>query len=163
MSTFKQRTVDSLITSRDKGSASSATLQEMFPASPIHNGELTRTSVEAIGNDLILGGEGADGVVDDRGYWGFSDPFNRNYINSPDTSTVATGGGGLPGTPWTPAPGSPGPGSMSATDIPAPPADWPGQAGTEYGSGEGGLVSPSTTSERISKKTLGSYGLGTSS
>ena len=69
---------------------------------------------------------------------------------------VETGGGGLPATPFTPNPSSPGAGSTFAGDQPPFEGIIP-DSGPEFGSGLGGLLSPSTTSEEIQGQTLGSY------
>ena len=75
---------------------------------------------------------------------------NLDYGDAPALADVATGGGGLPGTAYTPAPGSPGPGSFNPADIPAPPADHPGQ-----GSGSGSKASPDATSVQVAKQVGG--------
>lgn len=156
MPTHDQVTVEAVSTERALGSADTATMQAMFPASPIHSGQITKASVEAQGNELLIGAE-----VNDGGHtFGV---FNRDYANAPNLEDVQTGGGGLPGSPYTPAPGSPGPGSMNPTDIPAPPSDFPAPAGTEYGSGEGGLLSPHNASPNIAAQTIGDYLFGKSS
>jgi hypothetical protein len=109
-----------------------------------------------MGNDLLISAE-----VNDGGHtFGV---FNRDYASAPNLGDVVTGGGGLPGSPYTAAPGSPGPGSMNPADIPVPPADFPPPAGTEYGSGEGGLVSPHDASPTIAQQTIGDYLFGKSS
>lgn len=155
MSTYKQVTVEAVATERSLGSSDTATMQEMFPASPIYLGELTDESVRDMGNKLLIGES-----VNDGGY--MFGVFDRDYKNAPNLEDVVTGGGGLPGSPYTPSPGSPGPGSMNPADIPEPPSDWPPDPGTEYGSGEG-HVSPSETSKRIAHQTIGDYLFGKSS
>lgn len=76
-----------------------------------------------------------------------------DYGEAPNLQEVETGGGGLPGSPWTPAPGSPGAGSANPADIPEPPADHPGQP-----SGAGRTTSPDTTSEQIANQVGGGTG-----
>jgi hypothetical protein len=156
MPTHKQITVEAVSTERANGSSDTATMQALFPASPIHAGELTDSVVHDQGNDLLI-----DNGVNDGGHT--FGTFDRDFADAPNLEDVKTGGGGLPGSPYAPAPGSPGPGSMLATDIPEPPAEWPADPGTEYGSGEGGLVSPSSTSKIVAKQTIGDYLFGKSS
>ena len=155
MPTHKQITVEAISTTRDLGSSDTATLQSSFPASPINAGTLTADIVQAAGQDLV------DGVINDGGHT--FGTFSLDYIGAPNMADVKTGGGGLPGSPFVPAPGSPGPGSMNPADIPAPPSDFPADPGTEYGSGRDGTTSPSVTSAEIAGQTIGSYIFGKSS
>jgi hypothetical protein len=155
MPTHHQMTVEAVSTERGFGSSDTSTLQQMFPASPIHGGVLTAASVLEMGNELLVGTE-----VNDGGHT--FGTFNRDYVDAPVPGDVAVGGGGLPGSPYAPAPGSPGPGSMNPADIPAPPSDWPGPSGTEYGVGNG-LASPAVESQKIAGQTIGDYLFGKSS
>lgn len=155
MPTHHQTTVEAVSTTRGPGSSDTSTLQQMFPASPIHSGDLTADSVLAMGNDLLISAE-----VNDGGHT--FGTFNRDFSEAPVLADVVTGGGGLPGSPYAPAPGSPGPGSMNPTDIPAPPSNWPGPSGTEYGVGDG-LASPAAESQKIAGQTIGDYLFGKSS
>jgi len=75
---------------------------------------------------------------------------NLDYGEAPNLADVKTGGAGLPGSPYTPAPGSPGAGSANPADIPEPPGDHPGVA-----SGAGSTVSPLTTSGQIANQAGG--------
>ena len=156
MPTHHQQTVEAIATEGGMGTSDTSVLQEMFPASPIHAGELTNATILAMGNDLLISPE-----VNDGGHT--FGTFNRDYVGAPVMADVVTGGGGLPGSAFTPAPGSPGPGSMNPTDIPAPPSDWPPPAGVEYGSGIGGAVSTDVTSAAIASQTIGDYIFGRSS
>lgn len=72
-----------------------------------------------------------------------------DYGGSPDLAAVEIGGGGLPGTAYTPAQGSPGAGSLNPSDIPEPEGDSP------TSSGAGSTVSPSVTSEQLSNQVGG--------
>lgn len=155
MPTHKQITVEAISTTRGLGSADTAALQSSFPASPIYAGTLTADTVLDLGYDLT------DGSVNDGGHT--FGTFSLDYRDAPNMADVKTGGGGLPGSPFVPAPGSPGPGSMNPADIPAPPSDFPADPGTEYGSGRDGTTSPSVTSAEISNQTIGSYIFGKSS
>lgn len=154
MPTHHQITVEAVSTEGALGSSDTSTLQAMFPASPIYVGDLTAASVLAMGNDLLI-----SDVVNDGGHtFGI---FHRDYVSSPNLADVATGGGGLPGSPYAPAPGSPGPGSMNPADIPPPPSDFPGPSGTEYGVGDG-LQSPNVGAQAVSAQTIGDYLFGKS-
>lgn len=155
MPTHHQITVEAVATERGLGSSDTSTMQGMFPASPIHSGDLTAAGVLAMGNDLLIGP-----VVNDGGHT--FGTFNRDFVDAPVPADVVTGGGGLPGSPYAPAPGSPGPGSMNPADIPVPPTDWPGPSGTEYGSGDG-LAAPDVESQKIGAQTIGVYIFGKSS
>jgi len=155
MPSHQQITVEIVPTTYGSGESDTARLQSMFPASPIYAGDLTYTTVEEMGNNMIAGE-----LVNDGGHtFGL---HNRDYDDAPNHDDVATGGGGLPGSSFSPAPGSPGPGSMNPSDIPTPPADWPPDPGTEYGVGNC-LANPSDTSEPISQQVIGEYSLGSSS
>lgn len=156
MPTHTQVTVDAVSTVGGLGSADTGTMQEMFPASPIHAGELTAPTVRTMGNELLITDE-----VNDGGHT--FGTFSRDFDGSPDPADVQVGAGGLPGSAHTPAPGSPGPGSTNPADIPAPPAAWPPDPGTEYGVGDGGLLSPAVSAGRISGQTIGDYLFGRSS
>ena len=129
-------------------------LQQNFPGSPIHNGALSRATIQEMGNDLLLGK-----TVNDGGHtFGEQD---RDYTGAPNFDDVATGAGGLPSTPFTPATASPGAGSMNAADIPESPS--PADPGTEFGSGASAISrKPSESSAYIAKHTLKDYGLGSS-
>lgn len=155
MPTHHQITVAPVATEGALGSSDTKTMQEMFPASPLYNGDLTAESVLAMGNDLLI-----SPVVNDGGHT--FGTFNRDYSEAPVLADVATGGGGLPGSPYAPAPGSPGPGSMNPSDIPEPPDGFPGDPGTEYGAGSGGLTSPNESSAAIASVTIGDYLFGKS-
>lgn len=154
MPTHNQTKVEVPTTTRDFGDSDTATLQEMFPASPIHSGQLTDAVVLDLGNNLLIGPE-----VNDGGHtFGV---YNRDFQGAPNMADVETGGEGLPGSPYTPAPGSPGPGSVNPADIPAPPSNFPPPPGVEWGSGDS-LVSPHESSPEIASKTIGDYMFGRS-
>jgi hypothetical protein len=160
MPSVKQTTVDPAATTRGQGSSSTEGLAAAFPASPIHSGELTRGSVETLGNDLLMQGVVQGGM----GIPSYSRDFTGedSGVSSPD-GNVETGAGGLPASAYVPNPASPGPGSQNPTDLPAPPEGF-GQTpnGDTYGSGTGALTNPSDTTKTIASAKLGSYGLGTS-
>ncbi|MAE83214.1 MAG: hypothetical protein CMB80_10785 [Flammeovirgaceae bacterium] len=134
------------------GARNQANLSAIFGDSPLpgYLGELTDEERKEEYQKTVL-----DGTV--TAGFGFSN-FNPEYTanGAPDLLTVETGGGGNPATPYVPNPDSPGPGSMSASDQSEFTGTIP-ESGPEYGSGLGGLVSPSTTSTEIEKQTLGGY------
>ena len=156
MPTHEQVKVEAVVTDRGLGSASTATAQSAFPASPIHNGELTNDVVKEMGQTLLL-----DGVVNDAGHT-FGE-FHRDYDanDAPDISEVETGGGGLPGHPKVPNVASPADG-FDETTIPDPPEGLGSKEPSTWGSGVGSNLEPSVSSANISAHTLGDYGLGKS-
>jgi len=159
MPSHNQNTVDYVSSEFAKGGVSGLSthgtenLQTAYPGSPIHNGTLTRDSIQAQGDDLLL-----SAIVNDGGHtFGEQD---RDYTNAPNFADVATGGGGLPSTPFTPGLASPGEGSMNAKDMPEGPA--PADPGSEFGSGPAATSRiPAESSAGIAKHTLKAYGLGT--
>lgn len=160
MPTAKQRTVDINITQGSLGpinglsTSDSTRLKEMFPASPIHKGNITPTERKNAYMNLSL-----SAVVEDD-----SHTFTRvstDYSQAPDISKVDIEKLNLP-SPYVPNPTSPGPGSQNAADKPPPPEGFGIKPNATYGSGEGSSLNPKTSSERISRQTLGNYLLGKS-
>jgi len=132
------------------GARNEANLQAAFASSPIYAGELTdnerkeKYQSEAL-DGIVLNGLGLNS-------------FDRDYDENdpPDFDDVETGGGGLPATPYVPNLSSPGPGSVFAGDQPP----YTGEivdSTSEFGSGLGGLTSPSETSKNMASQTLGDY------
>ena len=158
MPSHNQNTVDYVSSEFAKGSTSGLSthgtenLQTAFPGSPIHSGELTKESVQALGNELLLGA-----IVNDGGHtFGEQD---RDYTDAPDFANVPVGAGGLPSTAFTPNVAAPGEGSMNASDMPEGPA--PADPGTEFGAGPSAVArNPAELSKGIAKHTLKDYGLG---
>lgn len=161
MAEKNQIIVTPIVSSNKKfGSRKEQNIKASFPASPIYSGEITDDERKQFFSDNVLNGE----VIGGRGL----NRFNLDYKGTPQNPVpnledVETGGGGLPASPYMPNPTSPGPGSFNAADqieylgdIPNP------EFINTWGSGLGGLVSPSETSSEISKQTLGSYLLGQS-
>ncbi len=153
MPTHTQRTVDSLTTVKDMGSSDTANLKASFPASPIHQGELTRESIAQQFQDEVI-----DGTVNDGGHT--FGTFDRDYAEAPDLNEVETGGGGLPASPYVPNPVSPGPGSVNATDQADPPEGFGQNPSNVPGSGVGSQLQPKTSSEQQSGGRLGDYVMG---
>jgi hypothetical protein len=144
-----------LATDRAMGARKESNLRSSYPASPIYSGDVTdaerkKLFQETALDGVVLGGLGVNSY--DRDFKGTTqDPV-------PSLEDVATGGGGLPATPYIPNLTSPGPGSVSATDqpefngiLPTP------ENNLEFGSGLPGTTSPDETSERIAEQSLGNY------
>ena len=145
----------SIPTERAFGTRSDTNLRSAYPASPIYSGDLTDNERKKTYQDLALDGE----VFNGHGLNSFDRDFNGTSQNPvPNLEDVQTGGGGLPASPFIPNLTSPGPGSLSAADQPVYNGTLPDPAtNVEFGSGLGGLISPETTSKRISEQTLGNY------
>jgi hypothetical protein len=153
MPTHKQQTVEPLTTVRDKGSSDSASLKSAFPASPIHQGEMTAESIRQQFQEEVI-----DGTVNDGGHT--FGTFNRDYSDAPDLSEVKTGGGGLPASPYVPNPTSPGPGSVNAADQAEAPEGFGESPSNVPGSGVGSQLQPKTSSESQSRGRLGDFIMG---
>ena len=137
------------------GARKDQNLRAAFASSPIYLNELTdaerkkRFQAEAL-DGVVVNGHGLNS-------------YSRDFVGTtqnpvPDLSDVETGGGGKPASPFIPNLTSPGPGSVSAADQPEYTGTLPDPAtNVEFGSGLGGLVSPATTSPRISEQSLGNY------
>ena len=152
MPSHNQSTVDYVPTDFSMGTSSSTSLQTSFPGSPIHSGDLTREAIQKIGNVALLGAK-----VNDGGHT-FGE-HNRDYVDAPNYGDVATGGGGLPTTPFTPNTASPGEGSLLAADQPEGPL--PADPGSEFGSGASATKrQPDESSAVMASHTLKDYGLG---
>jgi hypothetical protein len=98
-------------TSRAPGTSDTATLQSMFPSSPglsIDSNAYKQESLARL----------QDGSVEENLQVG---SYNRDFSGAPNYNDVATGGGGLPASPWVPNPVSPGEGSVNPSDIAAAP------------------------------------------
>lgn len=134
------------------GSADYSAMQAQYPGSPAYDGTYGDEQVIATYEEVF------QGEVSDGGHtFGTVD---RDYTGAPDLSAVPTGGGGLPGTPYSPNPASPGPG-MNPANIPALPPDKIHKGGGGYGVGDG-LASPSDTSRNVARQRIGSLIFGTS-
>lgn len=155
MPTHRQLTVQVPATTRKNGSSETKNLQDVFPGSPIHSGELTDEVVREQGQTLLV-----DGTVNDGGHT-FGE-FDRDYSDAPNMEDVEVGGGGLPGSPYAANIASP-PEGMNPSDIPAE-----GVEATQNARGSGApfggdaLASPSKTSKIVSKQKIGSLIFGKS-
>jgi hypothetical protein len=138
----------------------SGKLDSLFPNSPMYN-SYTPESVEKIQKIFLQGfeasyGDTTDGITNDSGHMfgTFDLNFNgRDDGKLPDLADVETGGGGLPSSPFTPNLSAPGEGSFNAADQVEHEAP---TSRTQFGSGQGGAVSPSKTSPEIAGQTIGS-------
>ena len=152
----KQIIIEPIVSENNsKGSRNQNNLNSIFSASPIY-GELS--DIERLETFLSLTkGE----ILNGNGISFFDARFVGNIQNPvPNLNDVATGGGGLPSSPYTPNLTSPGPGSVNASDQPAYTGDLKDPSNiSNFGSGLGGLVSPHETSKKISENfdTLGKY------
>ena len=126
----------------------SSTLEKIFPHSPIYTGEITNEERLAEFQKLF-----EEPINDGGHYFGEFDP---NFTGAPDYADVETGAGGLPASPWVPNPVSPGP-SMNASALPEAPAGFGQTPGGSAAGGQGSRLSPKTSSELISKQTIGDY------
>ncbi len=141
---------------KSKGARRDSNLRSAFPNSPIFKGELTDEERKKTYQELALDGVVTNGL----GINSFDRDFNGTTQNPvPNLEDVETGGGGLPSSPFIPGLTSPGPGSVNAADMPEFAGELPDpEFNIEFGSGLGGLISPSQTSAEISKQgTLGAY------
>ncbi len=155
MPTHKQNTVEVPSTTRQNGRSETKNLQDIFPGSPVHSGELTDEVIRSQGQTLLV-----DGVVNDGGHT-FGE-FDRDYPEAPNFDDVETGGGGKPGTAHAPNIAAP-PEGMNPADIPAI-----GAEAAENAQGGGGpfpgdaLASPSKTTKTVAAQKIGSLIFGRS-
>lgn len=131
------------------GSADYAAMRIMYPGSPAFDGtyddEHVIAKYEEVNTSPINDGGHTFGLV------------NLDYADAPDLSTVVTGPGGLPGTPYSPTPASPGPG-MNPHNMPAYAGN---RGGGGYGVGDG-TASPSDTSRNVARQRIGNLIFGRS-
>jgi hypothetical protein len=161
MSTLKQTLVEySTIVSKPKGTSNTANLQSMFPGSPVNKGDISDAErLEFYQNLLDLSNIDSDQLHAAGGYYGIPN-HSMNYVENgmPIMADVQTGGGGLPATPYSPNPTSPGPGSTSAASKPEYTGEVKDPATiSNFGTGLGGLVEPTSTSKNIATQTIGNY------
>ena len=179
MSGFNQTIVDTLASTRGLGHRNKATLQEMFPTSPIHDETLTDDTVRTMAQKLLLGDDdgsvsSGDGISEADAYYGFNPPFSRNFTGGGDDSVpsipsgVDVGGEGLPGTAYLPNTASPGEGNgVDSTKVPDISSDMEllPQNNSFPASGGGALSNPASTSAAIAAQndgatTIGAYIMG---
>lgn len=136
-------------------SSSTARLQKMFPASPIHSGQLKDAERAEYYQSNVI-----SAVVSDGGHT-FGE-VGTDYINAPNMAEVDLTKHNLP-SPYVPNPASPGPGSQNDADKPKPPADFGKNPSSTFGTGEGSRLSPNESSKNIAGQLLRKYELGKSS
>jgi len=152
MSSLKQNLLEySNAVQKVKGTSNTSNLRKAFPSAPQYN---DYKDIDALNlYQDFLNAEGltlAEAGVDN---------FSMNYNNgAPDLNEVATGGGGLPATPFSPNVTSPGPGDHNATSQPEFDGDTKNiDSINNFGSGLGGLVSPASTVKNLGQTKLGQY------
>jgi len=159
MPTHKQGTVNSNATVKALGTADSETVKACFPANPVgveyalHDNGTNDADIRKNFSELCL-----EGVVNDAGHT-FGE-FNLDFADAPDIAEVETGGGGLPGSPWTPNPSSSPTGNPA--DQPDPPSGWGEEPSDPPGAGVGSGLGPRDSSAQQASVTLGDYGFGKS-
>ena len=160
MPIHKQTMVEAIVTPGGLGgigggsTSYSARVSACFPASPIHQGQLTDEIVKQMGNEYLL-----DGVVNDGGHT-FGE-VSRDYRDAPNLDEVNITEHNLP-SPYVPNPSSPGPGSLLDSDKPAPPEGFGTTRNSQWGTGAGSELQPSNSSQTHAQHTIGSYLMGKS-
>lgn len=160
MPSHRQRTVDIKSTSRALNSPNLSThdtslMTRLFPASPIHSGDITPDSLRKLYQDEVL-----DAVINDGGHtFGTHD---TSYMGAPNMAEVDLKGNNLP-SPYVPNPVSPGPGSMNDSDKGPAPEGFGTTPTQNFGTGVGSQLSPHAAAERIAGTKLGEYLSGKSS
>ena len=156
MPSAHQVMVDTLPTERKLSPLSrtaSATLQEIFPHSPIYTSEITNDERIKYYQALL------EQPINDGGhYFGEFDP---NFTGAPDYDEVNINvdgkGAGDPASAWVPNPVSPGPGSTEASAQPAAPKGFGTDPGKQGSAGAGSRLSPKTSSGLIAQQKIGDY------
>jgi len=168
MSNFRTATVKAKLPgSNPMGNRNHSRISAAFPNSPlpIGKGEYDEEYLRNLAEAVLKGNGGpgesfsnsnvANGTVNDGGY--MFGTFNLNYSDAPDLETVETGGEGKPASPYIP--------NIVSADgaVPSGQPEYLGELPKKsnlYGSGPGGIVSPSQTSKIISAQKLGELVLG---
>jgi hypothetical protein len=166
MSTLKTNLVEySTVIAKSKGTSNTSNLKKLFAGSPIYKGEITdEERLEFYQAFLDLSNVDSDPLHKSGDYYG-NPNYSMNYIENgmPIMDDVATGGGGLPSTPYTPNASSPGPGSTSALDQPEFTGDVKDKVTiNNFGTGLGGTVEPTVTAKNIAAQKIGDYVSGRS-
>ena len=156
MPSHKQITVNSAVTEKTMGKASTNDMRNIYTKSPIYTEEMTNDGLREEFQSIVL-----DAVINDAGHT--FGTFDTGYVDAPVIADVATGGGGDPASPWVPNPTSPGPGSMNAADQAEAPDGYGQTPMGQFGSGVGHELDPKASSDKISSQVLGDYVMGKSS
>jgi len=151
MTVHHQLVVDTPVTTRGQGSASTADLLIAYPAGP------SSTRHDADVKDFFVNtvlAQATGGITDDHGHT--FGAVHIDYTAAPNIDEVVTGGGGLPGNPHAPNIVSPGEG-VDPTTMPD------GDEVTLNAKGQGGPFpgfaggdNPSVTSANVTPLTIGS-------
>jgi len=162
MPSHRQRTVNIDTSERSLGSSpanvsthDSRLMTRLFPASPIHSGDITPDSIKSFYQDEVL-----DSEINDGGHT--FNLFDTSYSGAPNMAEVDLATHNLP-SPYVPNPVSPGPGSQNDTDKGPAPEGFGQTPSDTYGTGVGSQLSPHAASERVSGAKLGDYLSGRSS
>ena len=162
MPSHRQRTVNIDTSERSLGSSpanvsthDSRLMTRLFPASPIHSGDITPDSIKRFYQDEVL-----DSEINDGGHT--FNLFDTSYSGAPNMAEVDLATHNLP-SPYVPNPVSPGPGSQNDTDKGPAPEGFGQTPSDTYGTGVGSQLSPHAASERVSGAKLGDYLSGRSS
>lgn len=161
MPTHRQRTVDIRSTSRALNAPNLSThdtslMTRLFPASPIHSGDITPDSIKEFYQANVLD----NAAINDEGHT--FGTFDTSYSGAPNMAEVDLRGNNLP-SPYVPNPVSPGPGSQNDSDKGPAPEGFGRNPTQNYGTGVGSQLSPHAAAERISGTKLGEYLSGRSS
>lgn len=121
MSSYKYPTISKLgpPTKRGLGKSDSATVEALFPEAPgvlVDSNEYKKLALE-----LLLKGEVNENLQTGTVDRDFGANASSESRRPPNLSTVETGAGGLPASPYLPNPTSPGVGSSNPTDQRAAP------------------------------------------
>ncbi len=148
------------------GSRSDTNLKAIFAGSPLYN-EYGVTTVANAGLSALNGAGGPGDSIpnigittgqinDSTAYYGFPTAVDLNFTGAPNIETeVATGGEGLPASPYVP--------NLASTPNPNDPLSQPAYTGdlptrgVQYGSGVGSALTPAESSAGISDQKIGSY------
>ena len=158
-----QITVDPPATIRDLGRSDTDAMIAHYPSSPIHNGDLTRETVQVMGQRELI-----EDLVNDGGHT-FGE-FDRDYSGegsgpaAPNMADVQTDNlGNDLSSPFAPSLASPPGGVDDWANQPATPeqTERAGLQSSAPFNGDG-LASPSDTSINVAAQTIGSLRKGTS-
>jgi hypothetical protein len=148
MPTARQLIVEYPARTFGRGSSDSIAARSCFPNSPIYT-----MSDDQVRRQYESPPELVDGRLNDGGHTFGS--VSRYYADAPDITRTPTGGGGLPGTPYSPNIASPTE-SFNPSTIPDTGAEAAAKqkGGGGYGVGDG-LASPSATTPRMFPRRIG--------
>jgi len=158
----RQIMVEPPVRTEGLGSCDTAVLRAIYPASPVYSGELTDDSATAQYTDVVLSGE-----INDGGHT--FGTVKIDYQDAPDLNEVEIGGGGKPGTPYSPnvavnpdEPHNPAgiPAAGADPEITSKQRGGGGAFQTPPGTGSELAANPKNTSAVVSTLRIGSLRLG---